>query len=102
MSENNYLKKNNSFGIKLLKNKMKNINYSKTAYLKSQLPVMGLYKEFYDRKMKGKNKKEKTNEFKIKIVKKSEIYKSGILKRIINVKLKSSGLEIIYLIIFFI
>ena len=63
ISENNYLKKNNSFGIKLLKNKMKNINYSKTAYLKSQLPIMGLYKEFYDRKMKEKNKKEKANEF---------------------------------------
>ena len=61
ISEYNYLNNNkNNIGIKLLKNKIKNINDSKAAYLKSQLPIMGLYKEFYNRKLK--EKEEKANE----------------------------------------
>ena len=55
--ENINLNKKKNIAIKLMKNKIKNITNSNNEYLQQQSPVLGLYKEYYDRKIKeGKEK----------------------------------------------
>ena len=60
-------KSNRNMAIKLMKNKMKNINDSNLAYIQQQSPTMGLYKEYYDKKMK-ELQKEKLNDMEPKKV----------------------------------
>jgi hypothetical protein len=58
---------NKNLAIKLMKNKIKNINESNLAYIQQQSPTMGLYKEYYDKKMK-ELQKEKLNDMEPKKV----------------------------------
>ena len=53
---------NENIPIKLIKSKIQNINDSNLNYLKQQSPTLGLYKEFYDKKIKKQNEKEKEKE----------------------------------------
>ena len=50
---------NKNISIKLMKNRIKNINDSNMAYTQQQSPTLGLYKEYYDKKMKDLQQKQK-------------------------------------------
>ena len=45
-----------------MKNKIKNITNSNNEYLQQQSPTLGLYKEYYDRKIKEEKEKGKLKE----------------------------------------
>ena len=61
-NENINLDKKKNIAIKLMKNKIKNITNSNNEYLKQQSPTLGLYKEYYDRKIKEEKVKGKLKE----------------------------------------
>ena len=58
----NKKKEKKSIAIKLMKHKMQNINDINNAYLQQRSPTLGLYKEYYDKKIKEQKEKEKLNE----------------------------------------
>lgn len=60
---NNKEKKN--IAIKLMKNKMENVNNNNNDYLKQRLPTLGLYREYYNRKMKEQKEKENKDNIKV-------------------------------------
>ena len=65
ISEYNFLKKNKekkNIPIKLMKNKIQSINDNNNAYLQQQSPTLGLYKEYFNRKLKEKKERQKLNE----------------------------------------
>ena len=61
-NENIHLNKKKNIAIKLMKNKIKNITNSNNEYLQQQSPTLGLYKEYYDRKIKEEKEKGKLKE----------------------------------------
>ena len=63
-----YKEKNKNTAIKLIKNKIQNINNSNLIYIKERAPTLSLYKEYYDKKLKKQKEEEKLDEL-IKIPK---------------------------------
>ncbi len=55
-------KNNKNIAIKLIKNKKENINDSNIKYLHQQSRTLSLYKEYYERKIKGQKEKDKLDE----------------------------------------
>jgi hypothetical protein len=45
-----------------MKNKIQSINDNNNAYLQQQSPTLGLYKEYFNRKLKEKKERQKLNE----------------------------------------
>ena len=61
-NENINLNKKKNIAIKLMKNKIKNITNSNNEYLQQQSPTLGLYKEYYNKKIKEEKEKGKLKE----------------------------------------